>query len=247
MPSQSFKPEWILYGFCAIIVGFVLYIGYHHGMFPLWFILLLLAAAGIVWWLAGQRDKKFSERFNDLARDLGLEVQEQTVDSIGLLSFPEAVGNRNGRNWKLTFIPTQIKAYGLDKLLPASGYISLSIGLPVVRVPFKIERRGPFSKLGDLFDGRSLTTGDNAFDRVWVTRSKTPHIFIAALTSETKAKLFAFAQTSARGSFNAAQTGVGYTEQGLLSDTASCERIKASLDVLTDLAVIAELNVDKKP
>jgi hypothetical protein len=250
MPSPSFKPELILFGFCAIIVGFVLYIGYHSEMFPLWFILLLVAAASIVWWLVGKRDNKFSARFNELAKDLGLEVQQQTIDSIGLLTEPKAIGVLQGRQVMLDTMSTQAPFIGgiLRHLLPPKGHIALNVALDAVNVSFEIQRRGPIEWLWNFISDPILDTGDPNFDRVWVIRTKQAAVLRAALTAELKAKLFAFAQAGACGRFGAIPTHVfmRYHEEGSLSDTARCERIKASLDLLTDLAVIAELNVEKK-
>jgi hypothetical protein len=109
---------------------------------------------------------------------------------------------------------------------------------------FTLGGRNLLTKIGEWFGRRGLTSGDAAFDAVWFARSNQPEFFSAALLSELRVKLLAAHATGSKGSFTLKDGLVKYVEVGSFYDAKRCERIPTILDIVCDLADIAEVAPD---
>ncbi len=122
---------------------------------------------------------------------------------------------------------------------------AVSARLPHARgLTFTLGVRSFLTKIGEMFGQLALTTRDAGFDAEWVARSNRPEFFSAALLPELRAKLMAAHAAGSHGRFTLADGLVTYAESGSFADAKRCERFPALVDIVCDLADIAEVAPD---
>ncbi|MCC6414486.1 MAG: hypothetical protein IT582_01045 [Opitutaceae bacterium] len=197
------------------------------------FVLLLVAMAGVfvlLWRIGAAMAQKALDNLRVLAGRLKISVVEKPK-KFGVHPPPEAVGFVRGKQVRLFNYTT-----GTGKSKTTWSAIAVT---PAVAsgLSFELLPQGFGSKVLELFGARELQVGDAAFDKKWFVRCNQPAFFAAALLPEIRQKIMG----SAAGRWKLQEGIVTYSELGLFSDAARCERFTALADVACDLADLAEV------
>lgn len=97
------------------------------------------------------------------------------------------------------------------------------------------------TRFGEKLGMQDIKTGDEAFDRTFVVKSSDPAYAAAALLPEIRAGLLAQRQAGARGPLRIKDGEVRYAEVGSFSDSRLAERLAAMLDMVCNLAEVADI------
>lgn len=170
-----------------------------------------------------------------LAERLGLTLEPATPTWGRFYPPPRAIGTVRGKRVELFSYST-----GSGKSRKTWAAISVAPAIPG-GLTFSLTRQGLGSRVLSLFGAKEIEVGNRAFDDRWFIQTNQPEFLRAALLPELQAKLMALDRTTLPGSVQLADGVVKYAEQGSFDRREICERIAAVLDVLCDLADVAEV------
>jgi hypothetical protein len=88
---------------------------------------------------------------------------------------------------------------------------------------------------------QDIRVGDPAFDQTFIVRSNDPAYAAAALLPEIRARLLAERPLGARGHLAIKDGEVRYAKAGAFNDEARVTRLAGMLEVVCDLAEVAEV------
>lgn len=113
---------------------------------------------------------------------------------------------------------------------------------------FSIERKLVFLEfVARMFRRNEAKTGDVEFDKAWLLKTNQPDFMRAALLPELRQKIDGLVASGARApNFKLEICRVVYSEQGLLSTEAVCDRIAQAVDVVCDLGDVVEVGAEMK-
>jgi hypothetical protein len=97
------------------------------------------------------------------------------------------------------------------------------------------------SRIGIALGMQDIKVGDPEFDRAFVVRSNDAAYAAAALLPEIRARLLSERKQGARGHLTVKAGEARYTEVGAFADAARADRLAGILEVLCDLAEVAEV------
>lgn len=207
-------------------------------MFPLFAFLGMAVLAGFLIWLAIRSSKQAQANFTQLTAKLGL-VAPPPQATFGIThSALQAVGERRGKRVELYTFTT---GAGKSRVtwVAVSAQPRRDGGLT-----FEIKRQGFGSKLAEVFGAKEIQVGDPAFDDAWFIQTNRSEFFRAALLPELRLKLEAAARGAMQGKFKLEKSRVSYAETGTFADTERCGRLERAMDVVIDLADVAEVYAD---
>ncbi len=186
----------------------------------------------IVVWIVGytRQGVKPEENLRRLAEQLGLEFVARPRSVTGIL------------RGKTVEVFTEISGWGGPGRQTSEPTISAR-PTQDTGLTFQLVTRTSFSKIGEEIGGwHSLATCDAVFDAAWFVQSNRPEYFVVALLPELRGKLLAVHAAGLKGRFELAEFLVKYIPlDDSFSDANFCARIPAILDILCDLAEIAEV------
>jgi hypothetical protein len=98
---------------------------------------------------------------------------------------------------------------------------------------------------------KEIQVGDAGFDRTWFIQTNQPEFLREALLPELREKITALMResgASARGpEFKLDGSTVRYAEMGTFSDPARCRRCERAVEIVCDLADVAEVFAEQQP
>lgn len=184
---------------------------------------------GIIYRIGATLSRKALANMRTLAERLKISVVEKP-SKFGIHDYPEAAGTMRGKQVRLFNYTT-----GSGKSKTTWSAIAVT---PTAHggLTFALSREGIGSKMMSLFGAKEIKVGDKFFDDKWYVRSNAPEFFAAALLPEIREKIMA-----APGGWKLQEGIVIYSERGMFSDTARCERFAPLTGAACDLADIAEV------
>jgi hypothetical protein len=189
----------------------------------------ILTFGFIIFRVGAALSQKALVNMRTLADRLNLQVVEKPK-KFGVHPYPEATGTMRRK-------PVRIYNFTTGTGKSKTTWSALSV-TPAVHagLTFALTHQGFTSKVMELFGTKEVQVGDAAFDREWFIRSSAPDFFAAALLPEIQAKI----QTNP-GEWKLQDGVILYTERGLFTDTARCDRFVTVAAAACDLADIAEV------
>ena len=187
---------------------------------------------GLVSWPMAVHKRKVMPCLQALAGQLGLSVIPARWLNLSWLK-----GTRRGKAVEVRYAQGGRGGpfVGVSAWLARDGGLTFTLG-----------PRNAVVKLSEKFGRRGLVTGDAAFDAAWVARSNRPEFFAAALLCELRARLTAASVGAVGGTYRLKAGVVTYGEFGWIGDAKYGARLPALLDLVCDLAEIAEAAGDAR-
>lgn len=192
--------------------------------------------------LVAAQSRKAHERFIQFAERLRLTAKRVEPKFGGFFPQSEATGERRGK---------QVRLYGYTTGSGKSRTIwsALSVHPREVRgLTFSLTPQGLGSTFAELFGAKEITVGDPAFDKAWFIRTNQPEFFTAALLPELRARLTAAFDVRPRAwqpSIKLEHDAVIYAEAGDFNSEGRRERLALLVEVLCDLADVAEVHAQQ--
>lgn len=193
-------------------------------------ILGFMAFAGFIMWMAARASALAQENVRRMAGSIGLELQAAAPLLGVFYPAPRATGRVRGK-------AVAVYNYHTGTGKSRRTWCALSVTPAATSgLNFALTRQGLGSKLKEMFGAKEITVGNHEFDRTWFIQTNEPDFFQAALLPELQEKIQAF-----KGSFKLAEEGVTYVEEGSFSTEERCTRFARAVEVVCDLADIAEV------
>jgi hypothetical protein len=212
-------------------------------LIPLLMIAFFLVVTGSIAWLAANQSKQATQNVQRMAEALHLEFFVKPP-TLGLFyTAARAFGQIRGRRVDLFSFST---GSGKSRVQWAAA----SAAVPVVGLTFHLRRQGIGTKVMEMFGAREIQVGDAEFDAAWFIQANQPEYFAAALLPEVRAKIMALVRelgAKARGmEFKLEDGAVHYAEMGSFASGDICDRCQRAVDIVCDLAEVAEVAGDPK-
>lgn len=206
-------------------------------LFSLLMIAVFAGVMALVLWAAAKTSKRASDNLGSLARTLGLRYEPGTP--VFGVFYPEtrASGQRRGK-----FVEAYSYSTGSGKSrIQWCAVAATPAGAG--GLTFSLRPQGLGTKLMEMFGSHEIQVGDAEFDRRWYIQTNQPDFLRAALLPEVRAKLDALANDrGVLGPQVQLEKGVvRYAEQGSFSDPARTARLTQAMEVVCDLADLAEV------
>jgi len=210
-----------------------------HPASPLFFpVMLGLFAVFFVFAIrmAGVQQRKTRVQLAALAARLGLEVREApTTGVLGLKPTPTVEGrhrNRAVRFFTYTTSSGKSQTHWCAVAAAAAGAGGFTLDL----FPQNF-----LTHIGVALGMQDIRVGDPAFDPLFVVKSNDTAYTQAALLPELRARLVAERGRGARGHLSVKGGEVRYAEMGFFSQEAQVARLADMLEIVCDLAEVAEV------
>ncbi len=201
-------------------------------------VLFFVGFAGVfvfIIWQSGKASIAARANVQGLADRLGLVLAPATPMFGRFYPPPRATGTIRGKRVELFNYST-----GSGKSRKTWAAISVAPAMPS-GLTFSLTRQGLGSRVLSLFGAKEIEVGNRAFDDRWFVQTNQPDFLRAALLPELQEKLLALDRSKLPGSVRLEDGVVKYAEQGSFHNREICERLAAVLDVLCDLADVAEV------
>lgn len=206
-----------------------------EALIPFLFLGGFVAVFVIIVWQSGKASGVTRANAQALAERLGLELQPAKPTLGRFYPPPRAQGTVRGKRVELFAYST-----GSGKSRKTWAAIGVTPTLPG-GLKFTFTRQGLGSRVLSLFGAKEIEVGNRAFDERWFIQTNQPEFLRAALLPELQQKLMDLDRTKLPGSIRLEDGVVKYAEQGSFYSRETCDRVGAMLDVLCDLADIAEV------
>jgi hypothetical protein len=200
-------------------------------LFIVTMVTLFTVVLALVIWTAIRNTRRVHANLVRLAGNLGLRLDPPDPPRGLMGEQPCLLGSIRG------------KAVKIDTYTTGSGK-SQSIWTEVEVTPvltgdmtFSITREGIGTRFLKMFGAKEIKVGDREFDDAWFVQTNRPEFLRAALLPELQQKFRPF-----RGAFKLESGLVTYTEQGLLTNEATCHRFELATHLACDLADVAEVH-----
>jgi|SRR5579885_1910362 len=204
-------------------------------MSPLPFIVILLVG-GLAIWRQQVQKRKAAANLQKLAAQLGLEF----LAARSWMARPSVAGTRRGKAVQIFNYTT-----GSSKSQTTWSAARVQLAAPGP-LTFKLKKRGVANQLAAFFGARSVSTGDAEFDQAWFVQTNQPEFLCAALLPELREKLMSAQRAGASGAFELTGSEVKYAEIGLFATAKRADRFATLIDLLCDLADVAEVAAEQK-
>lgn len=198
--------------------------------------LIVPVIIGLVIWTAVVQRRRTAANLQKLAGQLGLEF----FPARRWLERPRVAGTRRG---KFTQIFTYTTGSGKTAKTWSAARVQMAVPGPL---HLTLKKRGFATKLSTLFGTRAVTLEDSAFDQAWFMQTNQPEFLRAALLPELREKLIAMRRAGASGTFELKGGEVKYVELGIFADAKRTARFVTVVDLLCDLADVAEVAAEQK-
>jgi hypothetical protein len=201
---------------------------------PLIFVAIFLLLAGVAVVGALKQQRRAREQLAGLARRLGLELRRQEA-KLGFEPPPTVAGRHRNRavrffNYTTGSGKSSTTWSAVAAALDGAGGFNLEL-FPENFV----------TRIATALGLQDIRVGDPAFDQAFIVRSNDPAYAAAALLPEIRARLLAERPRGARGHLAIKDGEVRYAEAGAFDDEARVTRLAGMLEVVCDLAEVAEV------
>jgi len=193
------------------------------------FVFAVVAFFALIWRIGVSMSNRAQANVRRLAEQLNLQMVEHPK-VLGIHRNPEARGVIRGKAVRLYNYTT---GSGKSKTTWSAMTVTPRVhgGLT-----FALTHEGLGSKVMSLFGAKEVKVGNAVFDNRWFVRSNAPEFFAAALILEIQHKI-----QELPGTWKLEGGVVNYSERGMFTDLARCERFAAVAEAACDLADIAEV------
>ena len=195
-------------------------------------IFLVLAGIAIVGVLKQQR--KAREQLAGLASRFGLELRRQEA-KLGFEPPPTVAGRYRNRAVRFFNYTT-----GAGKNSTTWSAVAATVG-GAGGFTLELFPENFLTRIATALGMQDIRVGDPAFDQAFIIRSNDATYAAAALLPEIRARLLAERPPSARGHLSIKDGEVRYAEVGAFDNEARVTRLAAMLEVVCDLAEVAEV------
>lgn len=206
-----------------------------EALIPFLFFGGFVAVFVIIVWQSGKASGVTRANAQELADRLGLALAPATPTFGRFYPPPRAQGTVRGKRVELFAYST-----GSGKSRKTWAAIGVTPAQPG-GLTFSFTRQGLGSRVLSLFGAKEIEVGNRAFDERWFIQTNQPEFLRAALLPELQQKLMDLDRKKLPGSIRLEDGTVKYAEQGSFYSRETCDRVGAMLDVLCDLADVAEV------
>ncbi len=215
-------------------------------LIPLLMIGAFVAFFGLAMWAGARQSKRAAANVRQLADTLGLQFSEKPPALGMFYSDIRAGGQVRGKR-------VEVFSYAVGSGKSRVHWSAVSAaGTAAGGLTFHLRRQGFGMKhLMELFGAKEITVGDADFDQAWFIQTNQPEFFREALLPELRGKisnLLREAGTQSRGMEFKLENGVvRYAEIGSFSSDGTCRRCERAVDIICDLADVAEVFAEQRP
>jgi hypothetical protein len=195
------------------------------------FILAIIALSSV---LAKRQQRKVLENLTGLATRLGLELKRKPA-KFGFEPAPTVEGRYRNRPIRFYNYTT-----GSGKSRRYWSALSVDIGNDN-GLTLELASENFLTRMATALGMQDIAIGDPAFDTAFLIRSNNAAYAAAALLPEIRARLLSKRDQSAVGELTVKGGVVRDAEVGAFDDAARVDRMAGILDVLCDLAEVAEV------
>ena len=203
-------------------------------LLPLVFVAIFLLLAGIAIVGVQKQQRKAREQLAGLARRLGLELRRQGA-KFGFEPSPTVAGGHRNRAVRFFNYTT-----GSGKSSTTWSAVAASVG-GAGGFSLELFPENFLTRIATALGLQDIRVGDPAFDQAFIVRSNDPAYAAAALLPEIRARLLAERPPGARGHLAIKDGEVRDAEAGAFDDGARVTRLAGMLEVVCDLAEVAEV------
>jgi len=206
---------------------------------PVWIPLLFFggtaAFVGFAIWMAVVQQRKARAQMTALAGRFHLEFRQPPAAGFGVRPPPTVEGTHRGRTVRFfTYTTGSGKSRTNWCAVAAAAAGAGTFTLDLFPQNF-------LTRIGVALGMQDLQVGDPAFDPLFIVKSNDPAYAVAALLPEIRARLVAERGRGALGHVAVKEGEVRYAEMGGFSQEAQVARLADMLDIVCDLAEVAEV------
>jgi hypothetical protein len=195
-------------------------------------IFLLLAGVAVVGVLKQQRQAR--EQLAGLAHRLGLELR-RSEPKLGFEPLPTVAGRHRDRAVRFYNYTT-----GSGKSSTTWSAVAAGVG-GAGGFSLELFPENFLTRIATALGLQDIRVGDPVFDQAFIVRSNDPAYAAAALLPEIRARLLAERPSGGRGHLTIKDGEVRYAEVGAFDNEARVTRLAGMLEVVCDLAEVAEV------
>jgi hypothetical protein len=203
-------------------------------LIPFAFVALFVGSIALSIAAARRQQRKTRETMAGVAGRLGLELRRQPA-RFGFEAPPTVEGRYRDRQVRFFNFTT-----GSSKSRTTWSAVSAAIG-SATGFTLELAPENLLSRIGIALGMQDIKVGDPEFDRAFVVRSNDAAYAAAALLPEIRARLLSERKQGARGHLTVKAGEARYAEVGAFADAARIDRLAGMLEVICDLAEVAEV------
>ena len=203
-------------------------------LIPFAFVALFVGSIALSIAAARRQQRKTRETMAGVAGRLGLELRRRPA-TLGFEPSPTVEGRHRDRQVRFFNFTT-----GSGKSRTTWSAVSAAIG-SAGGFALELAPETFLSRIGIALGMQDIKVGDPEFDRAFVVRSNDPAYASAALLPEIRARLLSERKQGARGHLTVKAGEARYAEVGAFADAARIDRLAGMLEVICDLAEVAEV------
>jgi hypothetical protein len=200
---------------------------------PFGFVAFLLVFFGLMIVLVRQQQRKTLENLTKLASRLGLELKRQPA-KLGFEPTPTLAGRHRGR-------PVRFFNYTTGSGKSRRVWSAVSVAVPGASAfTLELAPENFLTRVVTALGMQDIQVGDPTFDKAFLVRSNDAAAAAAALLPEIRTRLLTTFSRNTGGELAVKDGAVRYAEVGGLGEAALVARLAGMLEVVCDLAEVAE-------
>lgn len=201
---------------------------------PIAFLALFVGCIGVAIVLIKAQQRKAIENLTKLASRLGLELKRQPA-KLGFEPTPTLEGRHRGR-------PVRFFSYTTGSGKNRRAWSAVSAAVPGAGAfVLELAPENFITRVATALGMQDIQIGDPTFDRAFIVRSNDAAAAAAALLPEIRIRLLTAFPRLFGGELAVKEGAVRYAEGGGMGDAACVARLEAMLEVVCDLAEVAEV------
>lgn len=201
---------------------------------PIAFLALFVGFIGVAIVLIKAQQRKAIENLTKLASRLGLELKRQPA-KLGFEPTPTLEGRHRGR-------PVRFFSYTTGSGKNRRAWSAVSAAVPGAGAfVLELAPENFITRVATALGMQDIQIGDPTFDRAFIVRSNDAAAAAAALLPEIRIRLLTAFPRLFGGELAVKEGAVRYAEGGGMGDAACVARLEAMLEVVCDLAEVAEV------
>jgi hypothetical protein len=201
---------------------------------PIAFLALFVGCIGLAIVLIKAQQRKAIENLTKLASRLGLELKRQPA-KLGFEPTPTLEGRHRGR-------PVRFFSYTTGSGKNRRAWSAVSAAVPGAGAfVLELAPENFITRVATALGMQDIQIGDPTFDRAFIVRSNDAAAAAAALLPEIRIRLLTAFPRLFGGELAVKEGAVRYAEGGGMGDAACVARLEAMLEVVCDLAEVAEV------
>lgn len=205
----------------------------HTALAPIAFAALFVGFISLAMVLIKVQQRKALAHLANLASRLGLELKRQPA-KLGFEPIPTVEGRHRGR-------PVRFFTYTTGSGKNRRSWSAVSAAAPGSGAfTLELAPENFLTRIAVSLGLQDLKIGDPIFDQAFLVRSNDAATAAAALLPEIRARLLTAFPRAFGGELTVKDDAVRYAEGGGMGDAACVARLEAMLEIICDLAEVAE-------